>query len=252
MQIVINNQMIRYDVYGAEFSDTILILHGWGDRASGLKKLASSLSSSNFRVIIPDLPGFGASEAPKQPWGLDEYALWVSGFLAKLDIKPTIVIGHSNGGAIAIRALANDSMQAEKLVLLASAGVRTNYQGRKKALRVVAKSAKLATAVLPTSTRLKLRKRAYNAIGSDMFVAEHMQETFKKILADDVQSDATRISIPTLLIYGDKDTATPVVYGKLFANAIPDASLLTIPEAGHFVHIDASKAVTDAIKEFIA
>lgn len=252
MQIVINNQMIRYDVYGAEFSGTILILHGWGDRAFGLKNLASSLESSNYRVIVPDLPGFGESEAPMQPWGLDDYALWVSQFLQKLDVSPNIVIGHSNGGAIAIRALANDYIQTEKLVLLASAGVRSNYQGRKKALRVVAKSAKLATAILPTNTRLKLRKRAYSAIGSDMFVAEHMQETFKKVIADDVQADATRISVPTILIYGETDTATPVTYGQLFADAIPNASLLTIPKAGHFVHIDASGAVTRAITEFIA
>lgn len=252
MQIVINDQMVRYDIYGTENSDVLLMLHGWGDRATGLRNVATVVASYGFRVVVPDLPGFGESDAPQEPWGLDEYARWVSYFLQKLEIHPSVIIGHSNGGAIVIRALANNTIHSDKLVLLACAGVRSSYQGRKKALRIVAKSAKLATAILPTKTRLKLRKRAYGAIGSDMFVAEHMQETFKKVIADDVQVDATKIIIPTLLIYGDKDTATPVEYGQLFTDAIPNASLLIIPEAGHFVHIDASEAVTNAIKKFIA
>jgi pimeloyl-ACP methyl ester carboxylesterase len=251
MQIVIDSKIIRYDTYGSDGFDPILLLHGWGDNASGLRNLASSLAELNYKIVVPDLPGFGGSDTPKEAWGLNEYADWLTRFLAKIDVQPKVVIGHSNGGAVAIRALAKGAIKTEKLVLMASAGVRSNYEGRKKLLRVTAKSAKIITKLLPKKTQVTLKKRAYRAIGSDLFVAEHMQETFKKIVTDDVQNDAARIHVPTLLLYGDQDTATPPAYGELFAAQLPDAKLVIISGAGHFVHIDAASEVQGNIMDFI-
>lgn len=251
MQIVVDGQMTYYDVYGPENTKVILLLHGWGDRASGLRILAQFLVTLRYKVIVPDLPGFGGSEPPKIPWGLTEYTNFVAHFLGKINSSPLIVIGHSNGGAIAISGIANGNIQTQKVVLLASAGIRSNYRGRKKILRIAAKTAKFFTSWLPKKLRYKLRKKAYGAIGSDMFVAEHMQETFKKVISDDVQLDAKAIRIPSLLLYGADDTATPAEYGKIFSRAINNSKLVIIPNAGHFIHIDAQAAVEQRIKEFI-
>src|SRR5690606_38998725 len=121
----------------------------------------------------------------------------------------------SNGGAIAIRGMARGWLSADNLVLLASAGIRGEYKGRVKALRLITKAGKALTTPLPKSVKQRLRKKVYATVGSDMLVAEHLQETFKKVVTDDVREDAARLALPTLLIYGDQDDATPVRYAEM-------------------------------------
>ena len=80
-------------------------------------------------MVAVDLPGFGGSEAPPAAWDLDDYAAFLEAFLRKLALDwPYAIIGHSNGGALAIRALSSGTLKADKLVLLAASGVRTGGQ----------------------------------------------------------------------------------------------------------------------------
>jgi pimeloyl-ACP methyl ester carboxylesterase len=172
--------------------------------------------------------------------------------LAKIDAGPVhAFVTHSNGGAIAIRGLAAGTLAADKLVLMASAGVRGVYKGRVKALRYITKLGKALTMPLPKSVKQKLRKKVYKTVGSDMLVAEHLQETFKKVVTDDVRQDAATLQLPTLLIYGEADDATPVWYGEAFHQLITGSTLEILPGAGHFVHIDRPHDVQLAIGRFL-
>lgn len=83
-----------------------------------------------------------------------------------------------------------------------------------------------------------------------MLVAEHLQETFKKIITDDVREDAAKVNIPALLIYGEADEEAPPWYGEVYHQLIPDSTLEVLPGAGHFVHRDRSAEVIKAVKEF--
>lgn len=246
-QVVVDGLMTHYRKFTRASELTAVILHGWGDNSVGFENFQKELS---FSSIALDLPGFGVSDAPNRTWGLDDYAGFVQHFLQKTSINPDIIIGHSNGGAIALRGIAQDKLAPEKLVLLASAGIRDQYNGRKKVLRMVAKGTKVITKPLPSKLQDKLKRRAYATIGSDLFVAEHLQDTFKKVVSDDVQADAVLIRIPTLLIYGLNDTATPVQYGEVFQKCIATSRLELVPDAGHFVHLDQQKHVLRLIKEF--
>lgn len=249
MQVIVDSLLTHYETHG--HGKTILLLHGWGDTVTGLKTLQASLAKK-YKVIALDLPGFGGSQAPGAAWGLDDYAYFVGHFLAKIDAKQLKAIaGHSNGGAIAIRGMARGWLSAERLVLLASAGIRGEYKGRVKALRLITKAGKALTAPLPKSVKERLRKKVYKTVGSDMLVAEHMQETFKRVVTDDVREDAVRIALPTLLIYGDKDESTPLGYAKIFNEAIKGSRLEVLPGAGHFVHLDEPEKAAKLITEFL-
>jgi len=104
---------------------------------------------------------------------------------------------------------------------------------------------------LPNSMRQKLRRKAYGAIGSDMFIAEHMQETFKKVVGADVLKDAAKLKEPVLLIYGSKDTSTPQDMARcLKCNTSRKARI--IEGAGHFVHQESEQKVAELIKGFLA
>lgn len=249
MQVVVDGLLTRYEVHGT--GKNLLLVHGWGDSAAGLAGLRTALAK-HYRVLAVDLPGFGTTEAPHGVWGLDAYAEFVAHFLAKIDEKPLhAIIGHSNGGAIALRGLARDVLHADKVVLLASAGIRGEYKGRVKVLRILAKAGKALTAPLPAPIKEKLRKKAYHTIGSDMLVAEHMQETFKKIVTDDVRADATQLKLPVLLVYGDNDESTPLRYARVFHERIRNARLEIVPGAGHFVHNDRPDIVGPLLLEFL-
>ena len=97
-----------------------MLLHGWGDTAKGLTGLQTSLAQE-YQVLAVDLPGFGGTQVPEGVWGLDNYAEFLKALLEKLGLpQPYAVIGHSNGGALAIRAVSIKCVVPKKLVLLAA------------------------------------------------------------------------------------------------------------------------------------
>jgi pimeloyl-ACP methyl ester carboxylesterase len=85
-----------------------------------------------------------------------------------------------------------------------------------------------------------------------MLTAEHMSPTFKRIVADDVQAEAGRLKLPTLLVYGENDQTTPPAFGRRFQQLIKNSSLKIIPSAGHYVHRDQPAAVIKVVEEFLA
>lgn len=247
--VIVNDLMVTYERSGK--GPVVVLLHGWGDSSHTFAQLCTALSSTRETIVV-DLPGFGGTQAPPRPWGLSDYADFLGNFTKKIGVASVFAyVGHSNGGAIAIRGLAKGSITSEKLVLLASAGIRSENKTRTKSLRLLGRSAKLLTKPLPSSMQKKLKKRAYKAIGSDLFVAEHLQETFVKIVADDVRADAARLKLPTLLLYGEQDTATPIAWGRKLAANITGSKFESVASAGHFVHHDQAQRVNDVVREFL-
>ncbi len=249
MQVVVDDLLTNYQDVGK--GKAVLLLHGWGDSLETWHSLQSNLAK-NYRVVSVDLPGFGKTEIPKTVWGLENYADFLGKFLIKINSSNLqAVVGHSNGGAVAIKALSVGAIKADKLVLLASAGVRDKQKARKLAIKAVAKTGKAATFWLPSDQKKKLQKKLYGVVGSDMLVAPHLQETFKKTVSQDVQADAKQVIIPTLLIYAENDKAVPVSYGQILSGLIKDSKLVVLPDSGHFLHHDQTAKVEKLVEDFL-
>jgi pimeloyl-ACP methyl ester carboxylesterase len=183
---------------------------------------------------------------------LDDYARLLAAVLQKLDLgQPYAVLGHSNGGALAIRAISMEQLQPQKLILLAAAGIRTPGARRRWLLQIVAKTGNAATIWMPERYRQRLRRTLYGTAGSDMLAVPHMQETFKKTVRQDVQRDAASLRLPVLLIYAVNDRAVPLEYGDRYHKLIEGSRLEVIKDAGHFVHLDQPVTVAKLIKEFL-
>ncbi len=248
MNIVVQDLLTHYEVQGQGRS--VLLLHGWGDNLQGLAVLRKQLAQ-NFQVISVDLPGFGTTQAPAEVWDLDNYASFTKAFLAKVQASPYAIVGHSNGGALAIRGLATEMLDSEKLVLIAASGIRNKQSAKRLVLKFVAKFGNAATIVLPSGTRAKLRRRLYGAVGSDLLVVEGLQETFKKTVRQDVQSDAASLKLPTLLIFAADDQAVTLADGKTYNRLIANSRLEVIENAGHFVHLDQPETVNNLLQDFL-
>src|ERR1700761_1960117 len=103
MQVVVDSLLTQYVRTGK--GKVVLLLHGWGDSAAGLRDLQAVLGK-RYDVIALNLPGFGGTGNPPVAWGLTDYAQFVAHFLHKIGVSDVYaVLGHSNGGAIAIRGL---------------------------------------------------------------------------------------------------------------------------------------------------
>lgn len=248
MQIVVNDLLTHYQKQGK--GPVAIFLHGWGDSSQTFVPLISELKK-NYTCISVDLPGFGLSQLPKTAWGIPQYAAFLKDFLAKTEADPELVFGHSNGGAIAVFALSHSLVEAKKLVLIASAGIRSEDSFKKSAYKVIAKASKQAVKLLPDSSQKKLRNRLYEAAGSDMLIVPELEETFKKVVGYDIENDARSVAQPTLLIYAQDDQATPPRYGDMLAAAIPRSRIEKLPSGGHFVHSTRTAEVIKYIQEFV-
>lgn len=246
MQVVVESLSTHFERLGDKQNKRVLIVHGWGDRAKNWLDIQTKLAQ-DYDVLALDLPGFGETEMPPSAWTLDSYATFVAAFLRKTSFKPFAVIAHNSGGAIVIRGLANAVIQTERLLLLDSAGIRSEYRGRQNTWQIITRTGKILSYPLPKNFKKQLRQRVYMKVGGNNLVHNRLQATFKQLVTDDVQSNAARLDVPTLLIYGADDLSTPPAYGKILHNLIKGSRLEIVPGAGHFVHRDKPDEVLKLI-----
>ena len=249
MNVVVDGLITNYHKTGS--GKTIILLHGWGSSKETFKDIESHLKDHNSLLAV-DLPGFGGTQPPPKTWNLEDYALFVAAWLAKIgENKTHAIVGHSFGGSIAIKGLSTSILSADKLILLASAGVRKHKNSRKRLLKATAKSGKIATFILPHQIQAKVRNKFYKAIDSDSNLLPNMEVTFRLIVGEDVQSAAKKLQLPTLLVYGNEDRNTPLRYGEILARLIPSAKLDVLPGVGHFPHEEQPVIVSQKITEFL-
>lgn len=250
MNVVVNGLMTNYLKIGSG-RRVIVCLHGWADSSATFAKYGQKLAK-RYTLLIPDLPGFGGTAEPPKAWGIDDYANFVVTWLNKIGYKDVYgLVGHSNGGAIAISILGRKLIKSKKLVLIASSGIRDIYQMRRLLLHGGATIAKLPLKILPKRTRHRIKRRAYEAIGSDYMMMPELDSSFRRIVSKDMQETATHIDTPTLIIYGSDDGATPVKYGQLFKDAIPKSKLEIIEGAGHMIHQEKAEKVAALSENFL-
>lgn len=250
MNVIVDGLLINYREVGNKTAKPVIFLHGWADQSSSFDGLAGGLSAE-YRCIMVDLPGFGSSQAPPEAWDIPDFSNLVSAFLNKIKVKPYALAGHSNGGAIAIKAVAGGKVKPKRLILLASSGLRGGQKFKKTVYKTLAKPAKAGLALLPKYKREAIKRKLYGSIGSDYMVSGHMKETFKKIVSYDVSADAGKIDIPVLLVYGSDDTYTPPEFGARFRGMIKGSELEIVEGASHFVHQENSAKTTALIRGFL-
>ena len=114
--------------------DVVLILQGWGTNMSLYSALAAHLAQ-NMRVILPELPGFGETAEPAEPFSADDYADFVEKLLRELGITRCSLIGHSNGGRIIMKLVTRkqSEFKYDRIVFMDSAGIVHEKTAKQKA-----------------------------------------------------------------------------------------------------------------------
>lgn len=248
MEINVKGIKIAYSDVGE--GTPVLMLHGWGANKESFGRIISTLSEG-YRVIALDLPGFGGSEEPKEPMGVDGFCDVVLEFIKLMNLESIILVGHSFGGRIIIKISSRNDLpfEIQRIVLIDSAGIKPKrsfgykvkvgfYKAGKKIL-----AWKPVKALFPNAL-VKLQNR--NGSSDYKNASQVMRGCLVMAVNEDLTDLLSSINSEVLLIWGTADDATPLSDAKLMEKLIPNAGLAEIKGAGHFSWID-SPAIFDSI-----
>lgn len=230
----------------------VVVMHGWGCNADTVRVLAEACAHPSTTVYALDLPGFGQSSEPADVWGVEKYTDFVEKFLKARGIAKPVLIGHSFGGRIGI--LYASSRPTDKLILVDAAGIKPR-RSLKYYYKVYSYKAarKAMTLLLGKERAEKWAENARRKKGSSDYAAASpmMRRILSRCVNEDLSDRLPLIKASTLLVWGEKDTATPLRDARKMERLIPDAGLVSYPEAGHYSFLDRPGQTAAVLKSFL-
>ncbi len=241
---------------------TFVLVHGFRGDHHGLMPLAARLA--RFGVVIPDLPGFGASEPLRAgSHGLPEYAVWLRAFVtAVVPGGSAVLLGHSFGSVVVAAAVGN-GLAAPAMILVNPIGVAPLTGPHRRSVRCATWYYRIAAALpgrlgrawlasravvrgmsgfLVTTSDARLRswihdqhRRYFSTFGRRDVVLDAFWASVRHSAAD----YATTIDVPTLLICSDADQVTTTADQHRLAATFPDAEVAMLADVGHLIHYEA-------------
>ena len=240
MQVTVNG--INTDYYEQGTGEPVLILPGWSATSPAYATITKTLAEK-FRVIVLDLPGFGVTPEPPEPWCVAEYVDFTLAFIQQRGLDGLMLLGHSFGGRIIIKLLSRPALPftVRQVVLVDSAGIKpTPTPEQKKKSEQYNRLKKLDGGKLIASLCPSAMEKLRQKYGSADYAAASpvMRQTLVKTVNEDLTELVRNVTPGALLIWGRDDTATPVADAEKMKAMIPGASLQIIDGAGHFPFID--------------
>lgn len=233
---------INYVQYGNERGKDVVLLHGWGQNIAMMDPIGKGLSK-DFHITILDLPGFGESAEPPYGYTIYDYYEILCEFLDKLKIKNPILVGHSFGGRLSIIYAAKKKV--EKVVLLAAPFKRST---KKNTFKV-----KLLKFMKKVPVIKELEHYMKSKIGSTDY--RNASSTMRSVLVNTVNEDLTeylkQIEVPTILIWGDLDTAVPVEDAKYAETIMKDAGLIVYEGCTHYAYLERINQTINILNSFL-
>lgn len=231
----------------------LLFLHGpqgFVGSDAAVERLAQ-----HFDVLAPDHPGFGKSDAPDWLDDVPDLSFFYLDLIEALALPRVAIVGHSLGGWIALEMAVRSTSRIRALVLAASAGIRV--PGVPRADMFIVTPDELA--------RLLFAGDGAAAWAASQQGTPELQDIFDKnrfaaaklcwqprLFDPKLEKWLHRIDRPVRILWGGEDRIIPPAYGTRLAELIPGASLVTIPRAGHLLHVEAPKQFAEETQRFVA
>ncbi|MDG5767035.1 alpha/beta hydrolase [Balneolales bacterium ANBcel1] len=250
-------QFVSY--YKTGTGPPLLILHGWGSRASVMLPLANALSDIRT-CYIPDLPGFGDSPPPTTPWNVDNYVDLASSFSSSIAGEPIDVLAHSFGGRIVLKwcCLQEAKELLNKVVVTGGAGMKPRRSLSYYRRRISATVLKAPFLLLPEKLRNRAlerlrRSRLWKSLGSSDYsrLEGTMRETFVRTVSEHLESCLPEIHQEIFLLWGKGDDATPWYQAERMEKGLRNGTLVGIDQAGHYAFLDQPVRFTRIVRAYL-
>jgi pimeloyl-ACP methyl ester carboxylesterase len=229
---------VRYEAAGK--GEPVVLVHGLSGSTRWWSRNVSDIAG-RYRVYLVDLPGFGTMRRLRRRFILAEAVDWLSEWMDAVGLERAHLVGHSMGGSICLRLAASRPEAVRRLVLVAPTGVPTGRSmvGHLGPLFGAAFYAR--PSFLPVLVRDALRTGPAT-----------LWRAARDLLAEDLREDLRRIGVPTLLVWGERDTLVPTAVGDLLRGEIPGSRLLVLERAAHVPMFDRPKEFNAALLSFLA
>ncbi|MBO5872715.1 MAG: alpha/beta hydrolase [Clostridia bacterium] len=251
MNIVIDNMNISYNDIGE--GTPVLLLHGWGSSKEVYGGIIKTLSG-RCRLVALDFPGCGNSEIMNNPWTLDDYSNFVLKFMDAVGLENPIMMGHSHGGRVTLYMTATGMVDPPKIVLLDAAGLipkkSLKQKFRAKSFKAIKRVLTLPVVRNFSSSLLEKARRHYGSADYNA-APEVLRKTLVSLVNTDIRDVLPNIKCPSLLIWGENDTATPLEDAKTIEKLISDSGLCVIKGTGHFSFCEKPYEANAIINSFI-
>ena len=253
----------------------LLLIHGIGSRHETWLDIVPRLSQTHT-VIAPDLLGHGRSAKPRADYSIGGYANGLRDLLTVLGVDRVTVVGHSLGGGIAMQFAYQFPERTERVVLVGTGGLGPEVNpliplctlpGASTTVGVLASrplrpvGVKLLNGLyrsgLPLTQDLQQLSIVYNDLNS-----RESREAFRHVLRAIVDLKGQIVTmrdrayltrfIPTMVIWGEKDSVIPVAHASVAARELAHARVVVFKGAGHFPHAELPEAFATELEEFIA
>jgi pimeloyl-ACP methyl ester carboxylesterase len=263
----VRSTRLRYYVGGE--GEPLVLVHGLGGSAANWLALVPLLLPGR-RLLVPELPGHGGSEPLPAASSLSAYADRIALLLEREGLGPAAVVGHSLGGAIALRLAIRRPELVDALVLAGAAGISSGHRRARYALTVTG-ILKPGRKIAPHRARVArsplLRHLVFGRWGAadppalspelvDAFLSGPPQHTdtisaARALVLDDPRPDLDRVRCPSLVLWGARDHQLPVEDAFDYARRLR-APLRVIADCGHLLIGERPDACADAIERFLA
>lgn len=194
-----------------------------------------------YRVTAFDFPGMGRSAPPPAAWDVGEYAAHAARLLDALGIRGARLLAHSFGGRVALKLLSARPDLFSRALLAGCAGIPPrrglHYRAKVSAYRLVRK-------VAPRFAEGHFGSAEYRTL------PPLMRESYKKIVNEDLSPCLSRIRVPVLYVFGEKDTATPPYMARALAAGTAGSGLVFMSGCSHFCFAEQPEKFNAVMLEF--
>lgn len=266
--VEVDGVRVHYQEVGDANAPVMLLIHGFASSNLVWSKVLLELADAGFRVLAPDLLGYGYSDKPKEmDYTITRQAQMITGLMQQLEIERAIVVGSSYGGAVAATIALDRPELVEKLILVGA--VTNNRPTRYMLMRLFGSPiiGDILSPLLVGSRRLLRRrmKRVYDRHSWELderrVDARHIPlrtrgahraiiRTVRRWDAERVSRDAHLMIRPTLIVWGENDREVSVEDGRRIHAQIPNSRLVIFRECGHLPHEEYPEEFTALVTEF--
>ncbi|MFG6424584.1 MAG: alpha/beta hydrolase [Paramuribaculum sp.] len=250
--ITIDGLKVAYETSGK--GRPLILMHGWGCDHTTVASVAATASATHT-VYSLDLPGFGQSDEPAEPWTPERYALMLRSFVERLGLEKPALAGHSYGGRVAIVYASMWADEVDRVVLIDAAGVKPrrhlSYYIKVYSFKAWKWMLRLTLGRRRAEERIE-RERARRGSADYRAASPVMRATMSVSVNDDLCRFMPSIKAPTLLMWGETDTATPLRDAHIMERLIPDSGLVIMPGAGHYSFLDSPARFAAVLSSFLS
>lgn len=265
----------RLFVTEAGAGDPVVLLHGGGPGATGVSNYSRNIDAlaNRFRVIVPDLPGYGQSTKgidQSDPFG--DLAFAIRGLLDELGIEKAHLVGNSYGGAAALRLALDRPEKVDRLILMGPGGVRTtralptrglntlfDYYGgdgpsRAKLARFIRDYLVYDGAAVPDELiDLRYEASSQPEVIADPPLRRPSPAALRALLRMDFTRDRRlpHLRTPTLVIWGADDKVNRPTGGLSLARTMPNCDLYLAARTGHWVQWERPDLFNSLAQDFL-